>query len=442
MKKVCIATNFNSADPAYSLNRVVQDQIKMFKMGGFEPVVIVSEHFQPVDAYLDVEIRKIPAVNCHNTIKKDETFDADVEKLYESMREHLKDIDVVLTHDYVYQPAALKHNLAARKVAADNPKIKWMHWIHSATPPYTIANLRPFFQEEYLQLIQKPFPNSFYIAFNNISVDSIARNFSVGEEKVKVVPHPIDLAAYYGFDEVSTKLFNKMDIASADAISVNPVRLDRGKQVEMVIKTMAELKKINMSVRVIVVDFHSTGGDKVDYREELKNLGIDLGLTPKELIFTSEFDEKWKTRMEWEQVVKWLQYSNVHINPSVSETYSLTAQEAGVGGAVMVLNQDFPPFRDIYGPNAIYKKYSSNWDVEADLAESYGAGTRTNTNYGPGDAPEYSRKEFEQRYHHGTAAKIAYHLRYDPSLAMQIKLRKERSLNAVLKNSLEPLMYA
>lgn len=442
MKKVCIATNFNFADPAYSLNRVVQDQIKMLKMGGFQPVVIVSEHFKAIEAYKDAEIRKIPAVNCHNVIKKDDTFDADVEKLYVSLKEHLKDIDVVFTHDYIYQPAALKHNLAVRKVAMDNSKIKWMHWIHSATSPYTLANLRPFFQEEYLKLIEKPFPNSFYISFNNISSESIAKNFNVSAEKVKVVPHPIDLASYYGFDEISTKLFNEKDIANADAVCVYPIRLDNGKQVEMVIKTMAELKKINMSIRTIIFDFHSTGGEKLTYRDSLKNLGIDLQLNSKELIFASEFDESWKTRVSWEQVTKWLQYSNVYIHSSVSETYSLTAQEAGVGGAVMVLNQDFPPMRDIYGPNAIYKKYSSNWNVMVDLAEAYQKDSRTNTNYGPNDVPEYARKDFEARYHHGTAAKIAYHLRYDPSLAMQIHLRKNRNLKAVLKNNLEPLIYA
>lgn len=442
MKKICIVTNFNSADPAYSLNRVVQDQIKMLKIGGYTPIVIVSEHFQAIEAYQNAEIRKIPAVNCHNSVKKDETFDEDVAKLKEAFAQHLEDIDVALTHDIIYQPAALKHNLAIRQIAANKPKIKWLHWIHSATPPYTIANLRPYFQEEYLKLIEKPFPNSFYIAFNNISKDSIAKNFRIDPSKVKMVPHPIDLASYYGFDDNSKKLFEEKEIYRAEAVCCYPIRLDRGKQVEYVIKTMAELKKMQMETRTIIFDFHSTGGDKVDYREDLKTLGIDSGLTPTELIFASEITPDWKVRVPWEQVVKWLQYSNVYIHPSVSETYSLTTQEAGVGGAILVLNKDFPPFRDIYGPDAIYKKYSSNWDVMADLSDAYTENSRTETKYGPNNAPEFSRKEFEERYHHGTAAQIAYYLRYDPSLAMQIKLRTERNLHSVFYNYLEPLIFS
>lgn len=441
-KKVCIATNFNSADPAYSLNRVTQDQIKMLVMAGYKPVVIVSEHFQPIEEYKKAEIRKIPAVNVSNSITKDDTFDADVEKLTKAFEEHLKDIDVVITHDFVYQPAALKHNIAVRQVADKNPKIKWLHWIHSATPPYTISALRPMFQDEFLKVMEKPFPNSFYIAFNQIAMESIARNFKISDDMVKYVPHPIDLAKYYGFDEITERLFNEKKLWQAEAVCVYPIRLDRGKQVQYVIKTMAQMKKYNVGVRCIIVDFHSTGGDKVTYRDELKNMGIDKGLTPRELIFTSEFDREWNVRVPWETTTKLLQYSNVYMHPSVSETYSLTTQEAGVGGAVVVLNQDFPPYRDIYGPNAIYRKYSSNWDVLASNPEAYNEKTRTDTTYGPAESPSFSRDQFEDNFHHETAGKILFHLKNDPSLALQNHLRTNRNLEAVFTKHLEPLIYA
>lgn len=440
-KKVCIATNFNSADPAYSLNRVVQDQIKMLILGGFKPIVIVSEHFQPVEAYEQAEIRKIPAVDVSNSISKDATFDDDVDKLYKAFMEQLHDIDVVITHDFIYQPAALKHNIAVRQVAEKMPNIKWLHWIHSATPPYTLASLRPIFKDEFVKVVSKPFPNSYYIAFNQIAMESIANNFGVQDDVVKYVPHPVDIPAYYGFDEITTRLFYEKKLWQAEAVCVYPIRLDRGKQVQYVIKTMAQMKHFGLEARCIIVDFHSTGGDKVTYRDELKNMGIDEGLTPKQLIFTSEFDKEWNLRVPWEATTKLLQYANIYMHPSVSETYSLTTQEAGIGGAVVVLNQDFPPFRDIYGPNAIYRKYSSNWDVMAGLKEAYNERTHTETKYGPAESPDFSRADFERAYHTETAGKIAYHLKNDPSLALQIHLRKNRNLEAVFQNHLRPLLY-
>lgn len=438
-KNIAIATNFTSADTAYSLNRVTQDQIKMLNNGGYSPVVLVNEGFKPIEEYNNAELRYLPNVAAHNDVVKDATFDDDVEKIYQKLKEHLADIHVVITHDWVYQPAALKQNIAARRLAKERSELKWLHWIHSATPPYTLANLRPVFKEEYLNLFNVPFPNSQYIAFNQMCVPSLARNFGVPESMVKYVPHPIDIPRFYGFDEAFTRLFNEKNFGAADAICVYPIRLDRGKQVEYVIKTMAELKKFDMEVRVVIADFHSTGGDKVTYREELKNLATDWGLVGNDITFTSEFDEKWKYQVQWESLSKLIIYSNVYMHCSVSETYSLTTQEAGVSGKVVVLNGDFPPYRDIYGPYAIYRKYSSNWDLMASQAEAYTDRTRTDTKYGPLEATD--RKAYEVAYHHETAGMIANHLQNDPSLALQIHLRKNRNLRAVFEKHLESLFY-
>ena len=160
-KKIAIFTNFNSAEPAYSLNRVVQDQIKMLIQGGYSVKVIVAEGFQPVEEYKNVELAFIPNVPCHNEVKKDESFDNDVETIYMALKTALNDVDVVLTHDVIYQPACLKHNFAARRFAKENNSIKWLHWIHSATSPYTLNALLGIFEDKYVDLVRIPFPNSF-----------------------------------------------------------------------------------------------------------------------------------------------------------------------------------------------------------------------------------------------------------------------------------------
>jgi len=440
-KRVAIYTNFNDSDPAYSLNRCVQDQITMLNIGEFEPVVIVAESFKPVESYLNAELRFIPNVPCHNDIKKDPTFDEDVKAITDATREALKDIDIVLTHDVIYQPAALKHNMACRTIAAERPDLKWMHWIHSATPPYTLINLRPYFQDEYLKLIDKPFPNSYYISFNNVLAPSIATNFNVLRENVKVVPHPTDICRFFNYDPIVTRLVKEKKMFEADAICIYPIRLDRGKQVEYVIKTMACMKDFGMNVRCMIADFHSTGGDKVTYREELHKIGLDWGLNNEELIFTSEFDEKWRVEVPWNTMKDLYNLSNVYMHPSVSETYSYTTQEAGLTGAVVVLNADYPPMRDIYGANAIYRKYSSNFDVMADESQAYTANTHTDTKYGPTQATDDERKIFEKNYHHETAGMIVKHLINDPSLSMRTYLRKYRNLEYVFHHYLEPLFY-
>jgi hypothetical protein len=435
--KVVIFTTFADISEAYSLNRVVMDQLSMLLNNGYKPTVIVAESFQPKGVYADerVTLARIKNVPVHNEVKKDPSFDEDVNALANDLEVILKDAKVVLTHDVIYQNACLKHNFAARRVAEKYPTLKWLHWIHSATSPVTLANLRPFFQDEYLESIKKPFPNSRYVFFNHYSIPRIASNFGVDEDQVSIVHHPSDMVDAFGLTPEVDAIARARGIYSADAVCVYPIRLDRGKQVEMVIKTMACLKSFDLKVRLIVNDFHSTGGDKITYRDELKAIAIDWGLNSEELLWTSELRDDWKVEIDHKHVMSFMRLSNVFMMPSVSESYSLVTQEAGLNKVIAVLNFDFPPFRDIFGPNAIYRKYSSNIDV------MNGMDGNTSTSYGPGNASPEERKQYERNYHMETAGMIANRINGSIDLSLSIFLRKYRNFDYVFKHELEPLFY-
>ena len=230
----------------------------------------------------------------------------------------LQDIDVVFTHDLIYQPESLKLNFASRQAIEEDEhmkKIRWLHWVHSATSPQTLGKELQQ-QDTYFDVVSQKFPNSFVIFPNAYSIPRVARNFGYEEDQVKVVHHSTNLSNFCAWDPLVTKLVMDKNMYSADAIAVYPIRLDRGKQVEIVIKIMAQLKKLNQVVRVIIVDFHSTGGDKVTYREELKKMAIDWGLNDFDLTFTSEFHESWKVGTPRKVVHDLFELSNVFIMPS------------------------------------------------------------------------------------------------------------------------------
>src|SRR3990167_11339676 len=157
-QKVCLSTSFSDNQKAYSLNIIVQSQIKMLLLNDYEPTVIVHDTFEPegIYAHSKVKIEKIPNVPCHNEVRKDETFDDDVNALEKILFKILEDKDIVLTHDVIYQPACLKHNFASRKIASKLPNLKWLHWIHSATSPSLVNQVVPLFTDEYINLIKTP----------------------------------------------------------------------------------------------------------------------------------------------------------------------------------------------------------------------------------------------------------------------------------------------
>lgn len=441
-KKVAILTSFSDFQKAYSLNIVVQTQIKMLLLSGYEPTVIVHDTAEPEGIYAHpaVKIKYIPNVACHNEVRKDETFDEDVDALEGAIFEALKDQDVVLTHDIIYQPACLKHNFASRRVAQKLPNLRWLHWIHSATSPDLLNQVLPIFEDKYTELIKLPFPNSFYVYPESYTIPAVAKNYNVDVDKVKHVPHATDICGYLGVDKNVEKLCYDKGILEADAVCTYPIRLDRGKQVQFVIKTMAMLKDFGLTVKVIIVDFHSTGGDKLTYRDQLKEIAIDYGLSQDELIWTSEVTEEWSHEVPQSVVRDFFLLSNVFIMPSVSETYSLITQEAMLAGNVVVLNKDFPPFRAIYGEHPIYKKYSSAFDVQADLSEARSGNSWTQTEYGDADLPPDARKSAEKAYHRGTAGLLAARLQ-GPEHQQKRWVIRERNLTAVFKKYLEPLFY-
>ena len=253
----------------------------------------------------------------------------------------------------------------------------------------------------------------------------VANNFGYREDQVKTVHHPIDVCEYLGFHELTTRMVERYRLLDADAIIVYPVRLDRGKQVQFCVRVASQLKRINRSVRLVVVDFHSTGGDKVVYRRELRNLGTDLGLNENEMVFTSEFAPETRVSCPRQVVRDLMLLCNVYIHPSVSETYSLTTQEAGLCGAFLVLNQDFPPMRSVYGP------YASYWQFSGAIHFSGREDGEIKTEYV--DIMDYC---------YAIAQRIAYELDNNLVLAQQRQIRKTRNLDYIFRTQLEPLLYA
>jgi hypothetical protein len=321
--------------------------------------------------------------------------------------------------------------LACRRIAAENPDKRWLHWIHSATTPnilLDVLKLNGEAKDIYMPFLKKPFVNSFIVFPNEYSIPRVATNFGVEIDRVKYVHHPMDIVRYYGMHNITKGMVERYDLLNADVIDVYPARLDRGKNLEVPIEIMAQIKKMGRTVKMIVVDFHSTGGDKVTYRNSLKDLAISKGLIvdgdERDLIFTSEYSPDTAARCPREVVRDLFTLSNVFIMPSRSESYSLITQEAAMSGNVLMLNRDFPPFIDIFGQAPYYGQFSSNIDALS------GMDGDTNTDYGNRD-----------NYMRDMAGRLLYELSNNKVIRMKDLIRKTRNLKYVFRNQLEPLLY-
>jgi len=450
--KIAIFTTFYEIDEAYSLCNVVEDQLKMLINNDYKIKLIVDEGINRdtmtgIWNHPNITLCKTPPVSRSNDGILPDNYQEETNRFYESLKGHLEGVRICIAHDVTLQPAHLIHNIAARRIADERDDLFWLHWSHSSTAPSVRCS-----DESARQIIQKKFPHSYMCYPNDWDRKRVAINHGYEMDEVKCVHHPSDFLSMMFGDELdfgqmpevsdeakaylskhinypiqlSKDLVNEYDILSADVISVYPCRLDRGKQPEWNIKTMAKIKEMGRSVRMIMFDFHSTGGDKVTFRDECKRVGKEWGLTDKELIWISEWREDTNLHAPRAMVMNLKKLADFHMHPSTSETYSLVIQESMAWRNFVIANHHTPYMRDIWGSkNVDYEPMSS----AVNMLDGEDGSTTLNIND-------------EQKHFENLAKKVIYFIEVaNPVINQWRFIRQKRSLDYIFKNELEPLFY-
>jgi len=421
-KTVYILTNFSTYLKSFSPIIIVGEQLKMLKQAGYQPILLAAETWEPPadTIFAEVETKLMYPAGQHDPKDKFEQIDELVDLVYQQLKDILPEKAIVLTHDLIFLPDYTIFNLAARRLAEERPNTRWLHWIHSATNPTIVSKERSMFGQKYLDALNSPFPNSLICYPNAYDIPRVARNFNFEEDKIVEVPHssdPVD-----SMHPLVQRLYHELNLGQVDVLMILPIRLDRGKYAEGNVRLIAACKQIGLIPHLIFCDFQSTGDDKLVYRQDLKNLSMELG-AGECVTFISEFDDIAQMEVSHNVVLDLFTLSNVFLLASKSETYSLIAQEAMLRGNFCILNQDFAPFRQIYGKNALYKQFDG-----ANIAIS-GYNGEIKTEY-----------ENIDNYYKDMAVALKYYLENDRVLRAKTWARTKRNPDHIFRNYIEPLL--
>jgi glycosyltransferase involved in cell wall biosynthesis len=227
-----------------------------------------------------------------------------------------------------------------------------------------------------------------------------------------VIPSPVDFTGRCRNREFIDKIVSECNFMQSDINIIYPARLDRGKQPHYIIEIASQMVRNGYKPSVLIIDFHSTDGDKVKYREDIINMAESAGVN---LHFTSQLIPDYAYSIPHESVSKIMSWGDVFVNPSISETDSLVTIEAAWQRMALILNFDLPRFRefDFY---ADFGKFGSVIDVNT------GEMGYTNVDY-----------KDRSSYMNMIAGKIMGTIESNPVLALRIKIRKERSLEGAWK---------
>lgn len=424
MKKIGILTTFGNIDPQYSVANLVVDQLRMLVKYGYTPTLFVLEGFKnglpeliPSEVIVRSTVPRVKLTDYQLGVPKGPDFDNQVKLLTEALSEELKDFDIIITHDIVFQTWFLVQNQAIRNIAEKYPNIKWIHWCHSA------PQARPTKLEYPHTLRFSGMPNSTYIAMNYTDIELYAQQYDVPVGRVQVVYNCRDLIRFFGMHPLTEKLVEKYKLIDCDVMGVYPTRMSSGKNPDVAIELFAHINKklydVGKNAKLVFCNSYSNAQNEKDYMQHLRDMAITWGLPKENLIFTSEEGKEWELGVPPQVVRDLLQISNVFFLPSKSEGCSLVLLEAALTKNLIILNGTLPSFKEFGGTDAFY--------IDAD---SVRAGQSTEVHYHP-DRTAHLRE---------WADKVIRELETNRSLNMFTRIKKKFNPEWVYKNQLQPLL--
>ena len=360
MTKVAIVTSFAEFNPGYSLTGIVEDQIAMLSAHGHEVHLFVREQFNR-----DTANERIMLAQLHDTIPHIDLVDYRSEKdllevhrgaarrTGEVLAAELKGVNLAFTHDLLFTGWNLPYALGVRQASPKLPDLFWLHWLHSI----------PSARRDWWNLHSYG-PNHRLVYPNQSDAMRAAENYRCHLGDIEVIPHIKDMRTWADFHPDTCKFIDRHPaVMQADIVQILPAGQDRlkYKRVPEVIKLFGAFKQRGKSVCLVAANQWAAQTTYKRNMEEYKALAIASGLVPgREFIFTSDFDfPRFETGIPKRMVRELMSLANLFIFPTHHESFGLVVPEAGLSGALLVLNRSLNMQLEISNGQALFFEFGS-----------------------------------------------------------------------------------
>ncbi len=340
-----------------------------------------------------------------------ETFFEEADLIAEDFVKHLRDTDVCIMHDILYQGWHLVHNIAIRKAQKALPGVRFLAFTHS------LPVNRPLKMEYPFSARFSDMPRTKFIYPTYSGISALAKQYDIPEGKCAVVYN--SLPATEAMSKDVQRVADNIDLTGAEILAVYPARLTTGKRFEKVASLLGAIKtRTEKTAKVVFCDFPSADISGKIYKAIIQSEGKKFGLSEEDILFTSDIG--YPDGFPRQGVFELFQLSNLFICPSYSESFGLTVLEAGSRGNFLVLNEAVPALKEV--GNAL-GAYFMRWD-----ARNFGYDTREK--YTPS----------EKEYYEEQGNIIVNLMREDRSLNAKTVIRNKYSYKWICRNQLMPLL--
>lgn len=298
-------------------------------------------------------------------------FDHRVDAVRDKLQEAVQGIEIVIAHNVCSLHKNLALTAALRQVCAGpgSPRlICWHHDLAAMVPRYQ-GEMHPGWPWDLLRQ-EWPAVRPRHVAVSAMRQRELSRLLALPPADIAVIPSGLDIDQFLRLAPQTSDLNQRLSLYQAAPLLLLPVRLTRRKNIELALRTMAELRASYPGARLVVtgpVGPHNPSNH--DYFRELLSLRAELGIEGM-VHFLAELADGYIPDVVISDLYR---LADALFFPSREEGFGIPILEAGLAG-IPVFCSDIPPFREIAAGQATFFSPDSLPRQLARLIEEHLAG--------------------------------------------------------------------
>jgi len=295
-------------------------------------------------------------------------FESLRDELAEQLQTALSGVDVLIAHNV----CSLNKNLAL--TAALNqlhtartqrvPRlILWHHDLAWTTPRY-----QPEMRAGYpWDLLRTDWGDTTHVVVSELRRAELAELMNLDPASIHVIPNGVDAARFYKLEAQTQTALEQTHLLDAAPILLLPVRVTPRKNIELALRTLAELRKqFPQAALVVTGPLGPHNGNNVQYFENLKNLRAQLGLQHS-AHFLAELMDGF---LPDEVIADFYRMADALFFPSREEGFGIPLLEAAFSH-LPAFCADIPPLRALGLDDAAFFSPDENPAKIADMLAAY-----------------------------------------------------------------------
>jgi glycosyltransferase involved in cell wall biosynthesis len=273
-----------SAPPVVGgVEAVIQAHVREFLHAGY-PVTVVAGRGEQSALPDGAELILIPELDTlHPLISQmnavlelglvPNNFSNVAEQIAEGMASLFQESDAVIVHNIFTKHFNLP--LTSALVRLSESARCWIAWCHDIS--WTSPNSRSkLYKGEPWDLLRRKPARVIPVAVSRKRQAELADLYQISKEQVPVIYNGVDPRSLLGLSPTGVDLVTRLDLFTSDLILVMPVRITQAKNIELALHVVANLKRLGIDPRLIIVGPPDPHDDRSQaYYQELRQLRSD-----------------------------------------------------------------------------------------------------------------------------------------------------------------------